>query len=575
MDTMAYPTLKPLAMPSARTAGPNGLRGLNADSPPLTPTSDIDEQSEYHHYLRTFQNQSLFRQATRYHGAPKHQWSAAQAAADAAYADDRQTNTASPASQWPFTPPLSVSDTISSATSRAFSPPTWLESSNVSAWLPGILPSHVTSAFSTSRPATPASVSTASSQSCARSYNAFDGDAYRTESVVKSLTAFLPRIQINFSTWRVSMPNIRPFLPQLLALFLIFAAATSCIVMMLSTLPLVLPKHIAGLTLTEIKEVALSLKTYSDSSNKAFVHTLVVIGTFFTWKQSFTVPGSLIMNVVFGAMYGTYWGTLYTSVLTSVGGVFCYLLSAPLAGLISSLPGLAKPLDAMRRALSPPRAHATTEAGGSEGNVWTYLLVLRVLPIVPYGLMNIACGVLRVPLLPYAVTLAIGSVPWNFVTCQVGDLLQEIVEALPAQNGLSVAGLTNKAAGGPPGGGMKVIVDHIWNRRMMFKLVLLSIASLAPMLLSRYLKRRQSHQQQQQRQHERYQQHGDRDRHAVDEGTHYSSSSDEEDRPASQRASRLFAPTSPPQQASTEFHEMEDSRSIPIDNKRRFTPAWL
>lgn len=502
-------------MPSARAAGPNGLRGLNADSPPLTPTSDPEDQSEYQHYLRTFQNQSLSRQGTKYHGAPKHQWSAAQAAADAAH-DDRQTITPDPASQWPFTPPLSTSDTISTASSRAFSPPAWLESTNVSAWIPGILPSHITSAFGGSRPATPASTTTASSVS-ARSYNAFDGEAYRIDNISKSLTAFLPRIQINLSSWRVSMPNIRPFLPQLLALMLIFAAATSCIVMMLSTLPLVLPKHIAGLTLAEIKEVALSLKTYSDSSNKAFVHTLVVIGTFFTWKQSFTVPGSLIMNVVFGAMYGTYWGTLYTSVLTAVGGVFCYLLSAPLAGLITSLPGLAKPLDAMRRALSPPRAHAAT---GSDGNVWTYLLVLRVLPIVPYGLMNIACGVLRVPLLPYAATLAVGSIPWNFVTCQVGDLLQEIVEALPADNGLSVAGITNKAAGGPPGGGMKVIVDHIWNRRMMVKLVLLSIASLAPMLLSRYLKRRQ--QQQHHYQHVA----------AADDAR----SSDEEDLPGSSRS---------------------------------------
>lgn len=240
----------------------------------------------------------------------------------------------------------------------------------------------------------------------------------------------------------------------------------------------------------------MSLKLYSQSSNKAFIHTLVVLGTFFTWKQSFTIPGSLIMNVVFGAMYGTYSGTLYTSVLTSVGGVFCYLLSAPLAPLITSLPGLAKPLDAMRRALSPGRARASGRSvvisnmnGGSNGNVWTYLLVLRVLPIVPYGLMNIACGVLGVPLAPYAGTLAVGSIPWNFVTCQVGDLLQEIVEALPVDDGMTVSGLKDKAKSSA-GGGMRAIVDRIWNREMVVKLVLLSIASLLPMVLSRYLKRK-------------------------------------------------------------------------------------
>lgn len=242
----------------------------------------------------------------------------------------------------------------------------------------------------------------------------------------------------------------------------------------------------------------MSLKLYSQSSNKAFIHTLVVLGTFFTWKQSFTVPGSLIMNVVFGAIFGTYSATLYTSSLTAVGGVFCYLLSAPLAPLITSLPGLAKPLDAMRRALSPGRARASgrsvmiSNSGNGNVNVWTYLLLLRVLPIVPYGLMNIACGVLGVPLLPYAGTLAVGSIPWNFVTCQVGDLLQEIVEALPVED-VTVSGLKDKAKSSA-GGGMRAIVDRIWNREMVVKLVLLSMASLLPMVLSRYLKYRQRQQ---------------------------------------------------------------------------------
>lgn len=275
----------------------------------------------------------------------------------------------------------------------------------------------------------------------------------------------------------------------------------------------------------------MSLKLYSQSSNKAFLHTLVVLGTFFTWKQSFTVPGSLIMNVVFGAMYGTYSGTLYTSVLTAVGGVFCYLLSAPLAPLITSLPGLAKPLDAMRRALSPGRARASGRSvmisnshGGSNSNVWSYLLVLRVLPVVPYGLMNIACGVLGVPLAPYAGTLAAGSIPWNFVTCQVGDLLQEIVEALPVEDDLTVAGLKDKASAG---GGMRAIVDRIWNREMVVKLILLSIASLLPMLLSRYLKHRQ-----------RQSAEGYQAINATDEDE--AVDDEESDRPASRRTSRLF-----------------------------------
>ncbi|SPO24919.1 uncharacterized protein UTRI_01424_B [Ustilago trichophora] len=537
---------QPLVMPSARPAAPNGLIGLNEDSPPLTPTSDLDEQSEYQQYVNAFRQQLIPKQAIKHHGPPKHQWSAAQAAADAAQADLDERNRITPpgSSQWPFTPPLTTSNVTSPvASTRTFSPPTRPDSTlTTTSAYQGILPSHLVSgAASGSRSTTPTSSTMTSSSeappSSSRTYNMFDVDTYRIESAGKTLLALLPRIQINLSSWRLSMPNLRPYLPRLVFLFTIFAASTCCIVFMLSTLPLTLPKHITSLTLAEIKELAMGLKLYSQSSNKAFMHTLVVLGTFFTWKQSFTVPGSLIMNVVFGAMYGTYSGTLYTSVLTAVGGVFCYLLSAPLAPLITSLPGLAKPLDAMRRALSPGRARASGRSvmisnsnGGSDGNVWTYLLVLRVLPIVPYGLMNIACGVLGVPLAPYFGTLAVGSIPWNFVTCQVGDLLQEIVEAFPVDDGMTVSGLKDKAKSSA-GGGMRAIVDRIWNREMVVKLILLSMASLLPMLLSRYLK----HRQRQQAQAEGYQPVDGAD---VDDEV---GDDEEADRPGSRRSSTLFA----------------------------------
>lgn len=535
--------LQALVMPSARPAAPHGIIGLNEDSPPLTPTSDVDEQSEYHQYVKAFRDQFVPIAGVKYQGAPKHQWSVAQAAADAAQADLNERNRTTPpsSSQWPFTPPLTISNATSPvASTRAFSPPTRPDSTFITPGTDhGILPSHLVSAAAAgSRSTTPTSSSTTStSERPLRFYNMFDVDTYRVESASKTLLALLPRIQINLSSWRLSMPNLRPHLPRLVFLFAVFIASTSCIIFMLSTLPLTLPNHITSLTLVEIKELAMSLKLYSQSSNKAFVHTLVVLGAFFTWKQSFTVPGSLIMNVVFGAMYGTYSGTLYTSVLTAVGGVFCYLLSAPLAPLITSLPGLAKPLDAMRRALSPGRARASGRSvmisnshSGSNGNVWTYLLVLRVLPVVPYGLMNIACGVLGVPLGPYAGTLAIGSIPWNFVTCQVGDLLQEIVEALPMDVEMTVGGLKDKARSSA-GGGMRAIVDRIWNREMVVKLILLSIASLLPMLLSRYLKYRQRRQAEA----DGYQavEATDEDQNGVDD--------EECDRPGSRRTSRLFS----------------------------------
>ena len=462
-----------LMMPSARLAGLD----LNADSPPLTPASDEAGHADSDDYL------------ARHH--LRHHWAAAQALAEGA-----QTSAPRSAS-------VAVS-TASDCTSPAFS--TFSHASSIASSSMALdtchypsmslLPSHAVSPTTSPSP-----------EQLAPKWRA---GAHWPGSLLSS------RLGMRLSTPR--MPRLRPHLPALLFLMTAFIGSTMCILLALSTLPLHLPGHITDLTISEIRDMSMHLKAYSRSSPKAFAHTLAVLAAFFTWKQSFTVPGSIIMNVVFGAMYGTWMGTLYTSLLTSLGGIFCYLLVAPLGPLIRALPGLNRALERMQRAM-PDRSTAAkaqtdkrrAKAQGAGGNIWSYLLVLRVLPVVPYGLMNIACSVLRIPLLPYAVTLAVGSIPWNACTVQIGDLLVQVVSALddstvptafvsldsggfhdaPLSTSTTILAAQKAAAAAGRGqSGARAIAAKVWNREMMLKLVLMSVVSLAPMLLQRWLKRR-------------------------------------------------------------------------------------
>ncbi|PWN91017.1 hypothetical protein FA10DRAFT_267437 [Acaromyces ingoldii] len=588
----------PLAMPAARQAGPDGLYGLNDDSPPLTPTSERESSSDDYY-------QPASKRAYQTGGgshANRHQWSAAQAAADAAAlaatganattvaagaADNRQqrppmhlamSTTASSSAASGRSSPLFASN-LSAFSDGTFSPPTRPTSSSPVAKggaAPGLLPSSHAPADCISPPTSPAP---------SQQQQQLLQDSNAPRSLIGLLSILAAKLASSLTT--PAMPPLRPHVPALLLLATAFVGSTLVLILALSTLPLVLPGHITELTLSEIRDMSLSLRAYSRASPRAFVHTLAVLGYFFTWKQSFTIPGSLIMNVVFGAMYGTVMGTVYTSALTSLGGVFCYLLMAPLGPLIASMPGLHKPLDKMRGALSsglssssaratgvarrassvrrrrprtaaassspssssffnpsssstfrgaPPARRSSLQvkmagrAAGIDGgsSIWSYLLVLRVLPIVPYGLMNIACAVLRVPLLPYAATLLVGSVPWNACTVQVGDLLVDVVEAIGSgaaaaaapvlADSLDLGGFSDAAspnaaaaaaaiaapsprpqplvAAAAEGGGARAIAAKVWSKEMMVKLALMSIVSLAPMLLQRYIKQRRAQQQQ-------------------------------------------------------------------------------
>lgn len=472
-----------LVMPAARLAGPDGLHGLNSDSPPLTPASDeVKDSNIVDGYLPNLSYTSSLR----------HPWAAAQALADGTMPISPPPSVITPSSL-----SMTVSSIASGRSSPIILPPTSLtntlltsrpSSSNIAIITnsSSILPSHSISPSTSPIPPENAT------------------RAYWHASNTSFWTMLKSRLVLQFPTSR--MPPLGPHLPALLFLFTAFVGSTMCILLALSTLPLTLPSHITDLTLSEIREMSLQLKTYSQSSSRAFAHTLAVLAAFFTWKQSFTIPGSLIMNVVFGAMYGTLMGTLYTSLLTSIGGVFCYLLVAPLGSLIRSLPGLNSVLEKMQRTMENNNVRiapsSRSRLGKKGSNLWSYLLVLRVLPIVPYGLMNIACSVLRIPLLPYAVTLAIGSIPWNVCTVQVGDILVQVVSALDDTMSNSVDDSQEAGLGGVAGipikdqvkgkaqSAAKAIAAKIWNKEMIFKLILMSMVSLAPILLQRHLKKK-------------------------------------------------------------------------------------
>ena len=315
--------------------------------------------------------------------------------------------------------------------------------------------------------------------------------------------ASLARADIDPSSRSFSWNMLAPHAFKVVLLGLLFLGATFVLGLCLSTLPLHFPTHLTSLTLSEMRDMCQSLRTYASSSYGAMIHVFLVLTTFFVWKQAFCVPGSLITNIIYGAMYGAYAGAFFASIFTAVGGVLCYLLAAPFADLVTVFPKLSRPLQSMRVALQKVSTSHDSAVSGDDrkqkNNLWTYLLFLRLLPIVPYGMMNIACGVLAVPLLPYAVTMAIGSIPWNFCTAQVGDILQDVATAIQQSTAASskqAGTIVASASGGSSmlaSGTLTILFERIWTWDMIIKLVLLSIASALPLFLQRYLDSRKVH----------------------------------------------------------------------------------
>lgn len=129
---------------------------------------------------------------------------------------------------------------------------------------------------------------------------------------------------------------------------------------------------------------------------------------------AFSLPFGWVLTVIGGFVFGTLAATLCVILGATVGAV-CLFLAARYAfhDLLHAKAGPA--LLKMER--------------GFKENAFSYLLVLRLVPLFPFWLVNLVPALLGVPLRIYVIATVIGIVPGTFVYASVGNGLGEILAA--------------------------------------------------------------------------------------------------------------------------------------------------
>lgn len=125
------------------------------------------------------------------------------------------------------------------------------------------------------------------------------------------------------------------------------------------------------------------------------------------------LPGSAL-TLAGGAVFGVGWGTVFNWLGANLGANLAYLLARLLGreGLVWVL-GSGK---RGRRALA--RIDRAVVSHGFRG-----LLTLRLIPAVPFNLLNFAAGLVGMSWAPYALATAVGILPGAFVYTLFADAL--------------------------------------------------------------------------------------------------------------------------------------------------------
>ncbi len=126
-----------------------------------------------------------------------------------------------------------------------------------------------------------------------------------------------------------------------------------------------------------------------------------------------SLPGGAFLSVIGGFLFGTAFGGLWTLIGATIGATAIFLVAKTALG-------------DMLRARAGPFFHRM-EAGFQE-NAFSYLLVLRLIPLFPFFVVNLVPAFLGVPLRTYVVATFVGIIPGTFVFASVGAGLGSVFE---------------------------------------------------------------------------------------------------------------------------------------------------
>lgn len=162
------------------------------------------------------------------------------------------------------------------------------------------------------------------------------------------------------------------------------------------------------LTLQSLKENRQALLDYY------IAHKLLMVAGFmsvYVIQTALSLPGAAILSLAAGAVFGSILGTVYANIAATLGATLAFLVTRYLLR------------DAVLNRFGGKLEGINNEL---EIRGFNYLLFLRLVPLFPFFLINLAAGLTRIPLRTFFFGTMLGIIPGGFVYVNAGASLATI-----------------------------------------------------------------------------------------------------------------------------------------------------
>ena len=162
------------------------------------------------------------------------------------------------------------------------------------------------------------------------------------------------------------------------------------------------------LTLESLKTNRDALLAYYAAHKLFFIIGFILV---YTAQTALSLPGAAILTLAAGAIFGALLGTVWVNIGATTGAVLAFLLARTLLRdwVVHTFGNKMESLDK-----------------GLKESALSYLLFLRLVPLFPFFLINLACGITGLPMRTYVLGTMVGILPGSFVYANAGASIASI-----------------------------------------------------------------------------------------------------------------------------------------------------
>jgi len=165
------------------------------------------------------------------------------------------------------------------------------------------------------------------------------------------------------------------------------------------------------LTLDALKEHRAALETLVEEN---LVVAILLFALGYVAVAALSLPGATIMSLLGGFLFGPIIGTAIVVVSATIGATIIFTAAQTALG------------DSLRRRAGP---FVKKMEEGFKDNAFSYLLLLRLIPLFPFFIINIAPSLFDIRLRTFTVATFIGIIPGAFAFVSAGAGLGTVLNA--------------------------------------------------------------------------------------------------------------------------------------------------